>query len=186
MELTPEFCVAARELNAATGLADRVTILHASALALPMPEDSFDHAYSQGALMNIADKRTVFGEAYRVLRSGGLLALSMAGAGPAGEPRYPLPWATTPDISFLVTPDEIQADLLAAGFEIEFVLDTAAAVAEARAPVLKRLQIEGLPPLGEHVVTGENAREWRINYMRSAAEGRLSHIEALARKPQPL
>ena len=186
VDLTPEFCVAARELNAATGLADRVTILHASALALPMPEDSFDRAYSQGALMNIADKRTVFGEAYRVLRSGGLLALSMAGAGPAGEPRYPLPWATTPDISFLVTPDEIQADLLAAGFEIEFVLDTAAAVAEARAPVLKRLQIEGLPPLGEHVVTGENAREWRINYMRSAAEGRLSHIEALARKPQPL
>ena len=163
MDLTPEFCVAARELNAATGLADRVTILHASALALPMPEDSFDHAYSQGALMNIADKRTVFGEAHRVLRSGGLLALSMAGAGPAGEPRYPLPWATTPDIGFLVTPDEIQADLLAAGFEIEFVLDTAAAVAEARAPVLKRLQIEGLPPLGEHVVTGENAREWRIN-----------------------
>ena len=163
MDLTPEFCVAARELNAATGLADRVTILHASALALPVPEDSFDHAYSQGALMNIADKRTVFGEAHRVLRSGGLLALSMAGAGPAGEPRYPLPWATTPDISFLVTPDEIQADLLAAGFEIEFVLDTAAAVAEARAPVLKRLQIEGLPPLGEHVVTGENAREWRIN-----------------------
>jgi hypothetical protein len=41
VDLTPEFCVAARELNAATGLADRVTILHASALALPVPEESF-------------------------------------------------------------------------------------------------------------------------------------------------
>ena len=37
--------------------------------------------------------------------------------------------------------------------------------------------------MGEHVVTGENAREWRINVMRSAAEGRLSNIEALAREP---
>jgi hypothetical protein len=37
--------------------------------------------------------------------------------------------------------------------------------------------------LGEHIVTGENAREWRINVMRSSAEGRLSMIEALARKP---
>jgi len=38
--------------------------------------------------------------------------------------------------------------------------------------------------LGEHVVTGENAKEWRINWMRSSAEGRLSMIEALARKPR--
>ena len=48
---------------------------------------------------------------------------------------------------------------------------------------LKQLETEGLPPLGEHIVTGENAKEWRINAMRSLAEGRLSMIEALARKP---
>jgi hypothetical protein len=47
---------------------------------------------------------------------------------------------------------------------------------------LEQLQREGLPPLGEHVVTGENAKEWRINWIRSPAEGRLSTIEALARK----
>ena len=182
VDLTPEFCVAARELNAATGLADRVRILHGSALSIPMPEDSFDHAYSQAALMNISDKLGVFREAFRVLRPGGLLALSFAGAGPAGEPLYPLPWATTADISFLVTPDKIRGDLLAAGFQIEFVRDTNAMVAAALAPVLKQLETEGLPPLGEHVVTGENAKEWRINWMRSSAEGRLSMIEALARK----
>jgi cyclopropane fatty-acyl-phospholipid synthase-like methyltransferase len=42
VDLTAEFCVAARELNAATGLADRVniSILHGSALSLPVPEES--------------------------------------------------------------------------------------------------------------------------------------------------
>jgi len=183
VDLTPEFCGAARELNSLTGLADRVEILHASALALPVPDDSFDRAYSQAALMNISDKRGVFREALRVLRPGGLLALSLAGAGSAGEPRYPLPWATTTDISFLATPDEIRGDLLAAGFEIVFLRDAAAAVAASLAPVLKQLETEGLPPLGEHIVTGENAKEWRINSRRSTAEGRLSMIEALARKP---
>ena len=158
-------------------------ILHASALALPVPDDSFDRAYSQAALMNISDKRGVFCEALRVLRSGGSLALSLAGAGSAGEPYYPLPWATTTAISFLATPDEIRRDLLVAGFQIVFVRDMGAANAAALAPVLKQLETEGLPPLGEHVVTGEIAKEWRINWMRSAAEGRLSMIEALARKP---
>jgi 2-polyprenyl-3-methyl-5-hydroxy-6-metoxy-1,4-benzoquinol methylase len=33
------------------------------------------------------------------------------------------------------------------------------------------------------VVTGENTKEWRINAIRGQAEGRLSLIEALARKP---
>jgi SAM-dependent methyltransferase len=87
VDLTPEFCEAARELNTLTGLADRVQILHASTLSLPVPDKSFDHAYSQAALMNIADKRGVFREACRVLRPGGLLSLSLAGAGSAGRAR---------------------------------------------------------------------------------------------------
>src|ERR1700730_9184048 len=58
----------------------------------------------------------------------------------------------------------------------------AARVAPHREPRCER--VSGLPPLGEHVVTGENAKEWRINWMRSSAEGRLSMIEALARKPR--
>lgn len=179
VDLTAEFCEAARELSGLTGLADRVHILYGSAPSLPVPDSSFDHAYSQAALMNVSDKRGVFREALRVLRPGGSLALSLAGAGSAGEPWYPLPWATTPDISFLVTPDELRGDLLAAGFQIVLLHDTAATMA----PVLKRLETEGLSALAEHVVTGEITKEWRINAIRGQAEGRLSLIEALARKP---
>lgn len=183
VDLTEEFCKAARELVALTGLVDRVRILHGSALALPEPDNSFDRAYSQAALMNISDKRSAFREAFRVIRPGGTLALFLAGAGAAGEPYYPLPWAATTAISFLDTPDRVERDLRAEGFEIVYVRDIAPTLAVEAADTARRIETEGLPPLGEHVVTGENARQWRINLMRSVAEGRLSQIEALARKP---
>jgi sarcosine/dimethylglycine N-methyltransferase len=183
VDLAPEICDAAHELNSLTGLAERVQILQGSALALPVPAAGFDRAYSQAVLMNISDKRGFVREAIRVLRPGGLLALSFVGRGSAGEPYYPLPWATTAAVSFLATPDEIRADLLTAGFQIVALSDTSAAVVAAFAPILERLETEGLPPLGEPVVTGEGAKEWRINAMRSLRDRRTSMIEALGRKP---
>ena len=183
IDLTEEFCDAARELNNATGLSDRVNILHGSALALPVPDATFDRAYSQYVLMNIADKRRVFSEAYRVLCPGGLLALSNVGAGLAGEPHYPLPWAATPATSFLSRPENMRDDLLAVGFEILEFRDASAAAVETQAEIIRRLETEGLPPLGEHIVMGESTKEWRLNAMRNLAQGRLSLVEALARKP---
>lgn len=184
VDLTPDFCEAAEALNAATGLVDRVRILRGSALALPVPDGAFDAAYSQNVIMNIADKALFYREAFRALRPGGRLALANLCAGSGGEPHYPVPWATTGETSFLATPDEMRADIRAAGFEIADFRDTTAATAEAQRSQRERLE-QGAqpPPVAADIILGPRSREMQRNTLRNTEEGRCAVVEALVRKP---
>ena len=186
VDLTPEFCAAAEALNLVTGLEDRVTIKRGSALALPVPDATFDRAYSQNVIMNIADKRGFYREVFRALKPGGMLALSNLCRGGAGEFLYPVPWAETAATSFLATPDEMRADLLAVGFEIDAFHDTTEATLPAAIRNRERLERDGLPALGTHLIMGERLREMQINSARNQEAGLGRTIEALVRKPQPV
>ena len=183
VDLTPEFCAAAEALNTATGLADKVTIRNGSALALPAPDSAFDAAYSQNVIMNIADKKQFYREAFRTLRPGGRLALSNLCAGPAGEPYFPVPWAMTRETSFLSTPDEMRADLLAAGFEIAEFRDITQALREAQRRTRERIDKGDMPKIAVDILMGERAREMQWNSIRTIDDGRGIAIEALVRKP---
>ncbi len=184
VELTGAFCEAARALNEATGLADRVTILHGNALAMPVPDGAFDRAYSHNVIMNIADKSGFHAEAFRVLRPGGLLLLFHGGKGPAGAPHYPAPWASSAATSFLSTPDESRDQVLAAGFDILAFRDRTAEGLPGQRKILESLERDGLPSKGWHVFMGAaRSLTFMINSARSHLEGRSSTIEVVARKP---
>lgn len=183
VDLTPEFCAAAEALNAATGLGERVRIFNGSALDLPVPDGGFDAAYSQNVIMNIADKKQFYREAFRALRPGGRLALSNLCAGPAGEPYFPVPWATTRDTSFLATPDEMRADLIAAGFDITEFRDITPAMREAQRRTRERIDQGDMPKIAVDIIMGERARDMQWNSIRTIEDGRGIAIEALVRKP---
>jgi cyclopropane fatty-acyl-phospholipid synthase-like methyltransferase len=183
VDLTAAFCAAARALNDATGMADRVMILEGDATDLPVAASAFDRAYSQNVVMNIADKPAFYRSARRALKAGGVLALSNICAGPSGPPRYPTPWAASAATSFLATPDETRRDIAAAGFDIVSFRDTTAEVVPQQAKVRESLERDGLPAIGMHVLMGERMRELQLNSIRSMEEGRIVPVEILARKP---
>ena len=183
VDLTAEFCAAAEALNRATGLADRVTIKNGSALALPVTDNAFDRAYSQNVIMNIADKRGFYREAFRALRPGGVLALSNLCLGKGGAVVYPVPWAETAATSFLVPREEMEADLRAVGFAIISFRDTSADIMPAQVRNRERLEREGLAPLGTHLIMGERLLEMQINSSRNLEDGKVATIEALVQKP---
>lgn len=182
IDLTPEFCRAAEALNAACGLADRVRIVEGSALAMPLPDGAFDRAYSQNVAMNIEDKPALYREAARVLKPGGVLALHQLGAGKNGAPYYPAPWAIDDSTSFLADVDETKRDLAAAGFSIERIEEVTARTLAAAAALRKKIKEEGPPALSIETLVGERMREYQRNVFRSMEEGRLSVIEAVAKK----
>jgi SAM-dependent methyltransferase len=124
LELSPDYCAGAVLLNRLTGLDDRIQVHEGSALDMPFSDDSFDAVWMQNVGMNIADKRKLYAEIYRVLKPDGRFAFQEMAAGEAATSYFPLPWATDPADSFLVSAEEMRSVLGESGFIAELFEDT--------------------------------------------------------------
>ena len=118
IDLTPSFVEVARELTSRCGLAEKIDVQQADALALPFEDGVFDHVWSHSVTMNIADKSALAREITRVLKVGGCYSCVEMLQGSQGAPVFPLPWATDVSSSFLASPAEMRAALEAAGLRV--------------------------------------------------------------------
>jgi len=126
IDLSDDYCRCAELLNRLTGLDNRIGVYKGSALDLPFPDDSFDVVWMQNVGMNIADKRQLYAEVYRVLKPGGRFAFQEMAAGDTAVSYFPLPWATDPADNVLISVEEMNAMLGASGFLVECFEDASA------------------------------------------------------------
>jgi ubiquinone/menaquinone biosynthesis C-methylase UbiE len=115
---TEAYVRASETLTAKLGLTDRLTHRVGSALDLPVEDGSFDVVWTQNSGMNIEDKERLYAELYRVLRPDGRLAIQEPMAGPVQPIIFSIMWAEDASISFLRSPAEMRAVIVAAGFRV--------------------------------------------------------------------
>ena len=183
LDLTEEYVATGNTLCDWVGLAQRVRLHEGNALAMPFDDADFDGAYMLHAGMNIADKDKLATEAARVLRPGAAFGIYDIMRTAPGDLSYPVPWATTSDLSSVAEPQRYREALEAAGFRVtaernrrdfalKFFEDLRTKTAAAGGP----------PPLGLHLLMGANTPEKVANMIVNVSKGLVAPVEMIAHK----
>ena len=181
IDLTPEYVEVANALARRVGLADRVTYVSGSAIAMPFPAASFDAAYMLHVGMNIDDKAKLMGEIRRVLKPGAVFGVYDVMRTGDGELAFPVPWARTAKTSFVVRPSAYRRRLDAAGFDVTHERDRAEFAIDFFRELRARLAAKGVPPLGLHIVMGKDFQDKTGNMIANLERKMIAPIEIIGR-----
>jgi SAM-dependent methyltransferase len=181
IDLTEEFVRVARSLTSRTKLDGMVEFRQGSALKMPFEEGSFDRAYMIHVGMNIADKAGIFREVRRVLKAGGLFTVFDILRVGDGAMRYPVPWASGEETSFVGTAKDYRDALKKAGLKIEEERGRGPFSIAFSERVVARMAQGGPPALGLHLLMGEKAPTMAGNMLAMMKEGILEPVEMYAR-----
>jgi ubiquinone/menaquinone biosynthesis C-methylase UbiE len=181
IDLTDEYVRVATTLSMRTGLGGHVSYTQGSALSLPFEPGTFDGAYMLHVGMNIADKPKLFAEVRRVSKPSGLFGIYDVMRERDGNLIYPVPWAESPETSFVETAATYRRWLVAAGFEVVRERSRRESAIEFFRQLRARLAESGQPPLGLHILMGATSSEKVANMISLLERGLIAPTELVCR-----
>lgn len=182
IDLTNTFVRIATDLTRRAGLSNKVTFRQGSALDLPFEAASFDSATMIHVGMNIDDKAKLFRSVRTVLRLGGLFGIYDLMRTGAGALKFPVPWSSRRETSFVVEPAAYRKSLEAAGFAVVKERDRRDFALEFFREMQAKAKATGGPPaLGAQLVMGPDFKE-KLRHVAEAIERVIiAPVELIAR-----
>lgn len=182
VDLTPAFVEVGQALTRELGMADIVNLQLGNALSLPFAPESFDAATMLHVGMNIPDKAAVFAGIARALKPGGAFAVYDVMRVGSRNISFPVPWAGSPAVSFLASPEAYRAALEGAGFTILSEIDRREMALTMFRKMKSRIAEAGPPPLGLHLVMGKDAGVKVGNMIAGLEAGLFAPVQMIARR----
>lgn len=179
IDLTEEFLRVAESLTRLVNLDHSVTFCQGSGLELPFESATFDGAYEIHVGMNIADKADVFREVARVLKPGGRFAIFDLMRSGEGSLEFPVPWARTPETSFVESIHDYRQALESVGLRVVHQRSRRQFGLEFMQRAFTQAA-SGPPVLGIHLLMGEQAPLMLKNVNAAMIAGVLEPVELVA------
>ena len=183
VDLTPEYVATGNTLCDWVGLDDKVSLRVSDASQLVFEDESFDRIYLMHVGMNVADKNALMIGLGRLLRTDGLLGIYDIMRTGEGAQTFPVPWASVPEGSEVASLEGYKEAVDAAGlalvrtqnrgdFAVNFFEKLRAHASSSSGP----------PPLGLHIVMGDQQAKKIQNLASDIARNVLAPVELIARK----
>jgi ubiquinone/menaquinone biosynthesis C-methylase UbiE len=182
IDLTEAYITAGTKLTESARLSDRVELVCCSALDLPYEDEWFDIVLTQHVQMNIVDKHRFYAEIDRVLKPGGRFIFHDVFLCSDKPPLYPVPWAEDESVSAMIPEEQGRSIIEEMGLAVEQWTARVPESVKFFERVISRIEAKGLPPLGIHLILGDNAEDKLRNHARNLSENRLSAVMGKARK----
>lgn len=159
LDLSQEFIETAKALSKLVNLDSNTTFLKGDALDLPFERNSFDIVWTQHVQMNISEKKKFYSEIFRVLKTGGKFLYYDILKSSDNEINYPMPWASSEDLSHLINIVELEKILSSVGFNSFSNINQTDAGLSSIKQMLSNIKEFGPPKMGLNVLMGKDTRQ---------------------------
>ena len=173
LDLSNEYIRTAKELSKLVKLDSKTSFIQGDATSLPFEDNTFDVVWTQHVQMNIPKKEKFYSEISRVLKSGGHFLYYEVLKKGDGEINFPMPWASSSEISFLFKETEMDNFLTQFGLKRVQSFDQTQHGIDFLNTLFTKLKKFGPPKIGLNALMGDTTKLKLINVIGHLNSGEL-------------